>query len=211
MAGNGDLHMEIADQRRRAVRQIRTAEPKLAGESTDLGHLLARVADRDRTAFRALYNLTSSRLFAIVLRLVRSRPTAEEILQDVYLRIWVRANSYVPAAGDPLHWMIAVARYRSVDSLRERRLATRTCDDDGSDLLERLADDSDPEAQFSDTDGLRKCLSRLDAEPRSCILLAYCYGFSREELAVQFNRPVNTIKTWLHRGLASLKSCLDAP
>ena len=73
----------------------------------------------------------------------------------------------------------------------------------------RIAEDRDREADMVDVASLRHCLGQLDATMRDCVLLAYYEGFSREELAQRYDRPVNTVKTWLHRSLATLRDCLD--
>ena len=107
--------------------------------------------------------------------------------------------------------MNSIARNRAIDVLRQktaiagveprRRRVT--------DWFERIAEDRDREADMIDNASLRRCLGTIDAQARDCVLLAYYEGFSREELAQRYARPVNTIKTWLHRSLATLRACLD--
>jgi RNA polymerase sigma factor (sigma-70 family) len=173
----------------------------------DLTALIEAVARRDRPAFKLMYEQTSARLYGIVLRIVRNRAVAEEVLQEVYLRVWEKASSYRPESGSPMSWMIAIARNRSIDVLRQRGdVEERTGDDN---LIEQIADTSGV-PDLAARDSLQFCLKRLDELHRHCIILAYCGGYSRDELATRFERPVNTIKTWLHRGLASLRECLEA-
>ena len=181
----------------------------LAIDKAELEGLLAAVAGRDRTAFRRLYDLTSPKLFATVLRIVKSRSTAEEVLQDVYLRIWQNAGSYVTSAGPPRAWLNSIARNRAIDVLRQKSFASATSAEDGSDWYERVSEDRDREADMVNNASLRRCLAAIDEQARACILLAYYEGYTREELAQRYDRPVNTIKTWLHRNLASLRDCLD--
>ena len=176
----------------------------------DVRDLMLAISRADRGAFQKMYEATSSRLFGIVLRMVRDRPLAEEILQDVYLRIWQRAASYDPSSGAPFHWMVAIARHRAIDMMRKRRDLLMSPDDEGRDWLESVAGEGDPETMHVDRDGLHKCLARLDDTMRDCIVLAYSFGYSREELATRFAAPANTIKTWLHRGLSALKTCMEA-
>ncbi|WP_336488926.1 RNA polymerase sigma factor [Methylobacterium nigriterrae] len=171
--------------------------------------LLRKVAGRDEPALRALYDLTAPKLYGVILRIQRDRSRAEDILQDAYLRIWQAAGSYSPEAGPPLPWLCAIARHRAIDVVRRRGEVQGPVHEDGEDWLERLADPSDSEQAILSRDALRACLARLDAAHRDCVVLAYCQGYSREDLAQRFGRPVNTIKTWLHRALASLKGCLE--
>jgi RNA polymerase sigma-70 factor (ECF subfamily) len=180
-------------------------------EREDLSVLMAAVAEGDRLAFKHLYDRTSARLLGIVRRIVRDRALAEEVLQEVYLRIWERAATYRTEVGSALTWMISIARHRAIDVLRQRKELVLAPMDDGEDWLERVAGPGDGEADLEDRDRLRRCLQRLEEPQRSCILLAYCDGYSRDELATRYETPVNTIKTWLHRGLAVLRTCLEAP
>lgn len=176
---------------------------------TDLAALLQQTASGDRPAFRALYVATAPKLFGIVLRIAPSRAVAEEILQDVYLRVWQRASSYAPESGRPMTWLASIARHRAIDAVRQRAEVTMPRDEEGESWLDRLAAPGDLEADLLGRDALRVCLGRLEPEHGRCLVLAYCEGLSREELAARFDRPVNTIKTWLHRGLAALRACLE--
>lgn len=181
----------------------------LATDRADLADLIGAVARQDRTAFRQLYDLSAPKLFATILRIVRSRPAAEEVLQDVFLRIWQSAATYSPQIAPAAAWLNSIARNRAIDVLRQKNFALLSSAEGETDWFERLAEDRDREADMINNSALRHCLGEMDENARTCVLLAYYEGFSREELAVRFNRPVNTIKTWLHRTLTSLRACLD--
>ena len=181
----------------------------LATDKAELDNLLVAVAARDREAFRRLYDLTSPKLLATVLRIVRIRSAAEEVLQDVYLRIWQNAESYSPQTAPARAWMNSIARNRAIDVIRQKSFASVSGADNDVDWYERIAEDRDREADMVNNASLRHCLQTIDAQARDCVLLAYYQGYSREELAARYGRPVNTIKTWLHRSLASLRACLD--
>ena len=142
---------------------------------------------------------------------MRNRPAAEEVLQDVFLRIWQNASSYSPEMAPAGVWMNSIARNRSIDVLRQRGYVQLSGGDDTSDWFERLAEDRDREGDMINNASLRRCLGGIDPQARTCVLLAYYEGFSREELAQRFDCPVNTIKTWLHRSLGVLRACLDGP
>ena len=178
-------------------------------DSDDLTVLLKRAANGDRASFKALYRKTAPKLFGIVLRIVRDKSTAEDILQDTYVRIWRNAESYYSSAGEPLGWLASIARNGAIDFLRKKTPVTFGKDDEAGDYFERIVDPHDQEAAMIALDTLRHCLREIEAPMRDCVLLAYYEGYSREELANRFGRPVNTIKTWLHRGLATLKTCLE--
>lgn len=180
-----------------------------ATDKAELETLLVAVASRDRAAFRKLYDLTSPKLFAVILRIVRNRTTAEEVLQDVFLRIWQNAASYAPQTAPARAWMSSIARNRAIDVLRQRSFVSVSGATDEGDWYERIAEDRDREGDMINNASLRRCLGGIDEQARACVLLAYYEGYSREELAKRYDRPVNTIKTWLHRSLSALRACLD--
>lgn len=183
----------------------------LATEKAEYDALLLAVAQQDRDAFRTLYDMASPKLYATILRIVRNRAAADEVLQDVFLRIWQKADSFAPDAGPARAWMNSIARNRAIDLLRQKSFALVQGNDDDVALYERVAEDRDREADMINNASLRRCLGTIEEPARRCILLAYYEGYSREELAQHYDRPVNTIKTWLHRSVATLRTCLDNP
>lgn len=176
----------------------------------DLASLMLRVAARDRAAFATLYRQTNAKLFGVIARIITRRDIAGEILQEAYVRIWEKAADFDPAKGSPIAWMATVARNRALDEARRTKPLA----------IEDMPDDFDPAAEEIDPLGSRerseklaalmRCLSALDAEKRQIVLLAYYRGASREALAQRYNRPIPTIKTWLHRSLSQLKDCLSS-
>ena len=170
--------------------------------------LLRRCAARDPGAFDALYEQTAPLLYGIALRMLRQPAAAEDAVQEAYLAIWARAGDYRPGLGAPLTWMTSIARYRALDALRKRRHR-----EDAQSPLDE-AEHADPfagdaEARTDDARMLTDCLARLGEEQRSCILLSYCEGYTHGELAERLARPEGTIKSWIRRGVRTLKGCLD--
>lgn len=174
-----------------------------------LADLIAAAGGGDRSAFEALYAATSAKLFGVILRIIRERAAAEDVVQDVYLRIWRNAATYAPEAGAPMAWLNAIARNRAIDMLRRKSFAEPPALEDGHDWFERLAPMRDVEGEAADLSALRHCLGKIEEPARSCVLLAYYEGYSRDELAARFDKPTNTIKTWLRRSLLALRTCLD--
>lgn len=174
----------------------------------ELDALMARVAEGDQAAFRRLYERTSGKLFAVIRRIAVSEAAAEEALQEAFLKIWNNADRFDPGIASPATWMTTIARHAAIDALRrgaERVSAAAVVIDE--ELAERLAG---PSAAADGLAGrqLRLCLDGLDGDRRSMVLLAYCHGWSREELSRRFDRPVATVKTLLRRSLIALKECL---
>ncbi|MBV9395660.1 MAG: sigma-70 family RNA polymerase sigma factor, partial [Methylobacteriaceae bacterium] len=119
------------------------------------------------------------------------------------------AASFSPDAGSAMAWLVTIARNRAIDVLRQKPPLAATSGDKPH-PYDSIADPIDSEARLNEAAALRNCLGAIEEPTRSCILLAYYEGFSRDELAARYATPVNTIKSWLHRGLASLRNCLEA-
>jgi RNA polymerase sigma-70 factor (ECF subfamily) len=170
----------------------------------DLEELLARVGRQDRAAFALLYQRTSAKLNGIVRRILPEMTLADDVMQDVYVRIWRSAAGYEPSRGRPVTWLAAIARNLAIDM--RRRESSRGL----GRQVEYLPDLAGAALGIDAESGLalRRCLDTLDTVQRSMIVSAYCEGLSREELAERHARPVGTVKSWLHRGLAALKACL---
>jgi RNA polymerase sigma-70 factor, ECF subfamily len=176
----------------------------------DLITLLSRVAQKDRAAFAEVYRASSAKLFGIILRILKRRDVADEVLQEVYVKIWDRAGDFDPKLASPITWMATIARNRALDELRRKRPDSI---EDHPELLDVASgEDSALTNVLRGEDGRRlsECLARLEEPRRQMVVLAYCEGLSRDELAVKYGQPVNTIKTWLRRSLAQLKGCLGS-
>lgn len=171
--------------------------------------LIAAVASGDRAAFRALYEQSGAKLFGICLRICHDRSVAEDAVQDAFVEIWRKAADFDPNRGRAGAWMSVIARNRAIDAIRRRGRAPGWGSGDGVDPLALIADPAAREDGGIDAMALSQCLSRLEDGPRRMLVMAYVEGLSREELSQRFGSPVSTVKTWLRRGLAALKTCLD--
>lgn len=178
--------------------------------AADLSDLLARVAAHDREAFAAVYKATSAKLWGIVVRILPRRAMAEDVLQDVYVRIWERAATFDPAKASPITWMATIARNRAIDEVRRRTTVSIEDTPEALEVAEEGLSPADRAEVSQDLRRLQECLQGLDPERREIVLLAYYNGLSRDELAKRFAHPVATIKTWLHRSLAQLRKCLGS-
>ena len=174
---------------------------------------MARAAGGDRRAFHMLYERTAAKLLATARRILSDEKAAEDAVQEAYVRIWSRAGDFDAAIASPIAWMATIARHAAIDAARrgaERVSAASTAID--AEMSERLADPADDgERLLAGYAAWPACLKGLDEERRGMVLLAYCHGWSREELAGRFERPVATVKTILRRSLIALKECLGDP
>jgi len=172
----------------------------------ELATTLERVAEGDRVAFRSLYLAVGPKLFSICKRLTRDHASAEDVLQDVMVRIWEKSPLFDRARGDAMTWMVALARSVIFNRLAKKSApALSLSDAEIAGVVERSLTASDP-ALGAD---LRRCLGALKEEQRRCIVLAYHYGLSYEELSALSSVPVGTVKSWIHRAIGQLQTCLS--
>ena len=180
----------------------------------DLVALIDRVAARDETALRTLYEITSPRLFGLAIRVLRRREAAEDVLQEAFLTIWRTAPDYRASLSPPLAWLGLIVRSRALDCLRKHvsSRADRTQELDES-LGQALQSDSPSPMDAADASeqarALYQCLDKLDQRQREVVSLAYLRDLSHSELAVQLALPLGTVKTWIRRGLEQLRTCLS--
>ena len=177
---------------------------------TELIWLLAATAKGDTDAFERLYLATRSKLYGVTLRILRRADLAEEIMQESYVKIWSHAGHFNPRLGSPITWMVAIARNAAFDLLRKK---SETSIEDEPKAIEISAETRDPLAPREMSEELKRllaCMTALEEEHRRVLLLAYYNGWSREQLAKKFETPVNTIKTWLRRGLIQIRECMGA-
>jgi RNA polymerase sigma-70 factor, ECF subfamily len=178
--------------------------------------LLHACAQGRQAAFQALYREVSPQLFAILVRILKRRDLAEEALQDALLSAWRNAGSYSVDKGAPMTWLVSICRYRALDILRREKREV-SLDTEREDLDEEGQQVSDGE-RVSDVVPLSKaeerkldeCMGRLNDGQRQSIRLAYVDGCTHEEIAARIGSPVGTVKSWVRRGLESLKRCLEA-
>lgn len=187
--------------------EFRRMEKRLSNASVSYEALLLAVAAGDRSAFRALYAAVAPRLYAICVALLREHARAEEALQEAFVRIWERAKSYEPDKGAALAWMTVVTRRIALNELRRPDHVIKSLDDEDQTFPEIAAEGPEPDPIGKAR--LLNCLEKLDSDKRRYVLLAYVHGYSHEELARRFERPLGTMKSILFRGLADLRKCLS--
>ncbi|MFN3647322.1 MAG: sigma-70 family RNA polymerase sigma factor [Gemmobacter sp.] len=189
----------------------------MTAEDDPLAPLLAAAATGDRRAFRPLYDATSAKLFGVVLRILRDRAEAEDALQEVYARIWTHAGRHDAAKGRAMTWMIAIARNRAIDRLRARAARPGNSGSGGGGDAATDPDTlADPRGGAEDRllaraelGRLADCLDRQLPERAAALRGAYVSGESYATLAERHKVPLNTMRTWLRRGLQQLRECMD--
>ncbi|HZN55783.1 MAG TPA: sigma-70 family RNA polymerase sigma factor [Candidatus Polarisedimenticolaceae bacterium] len=186
------------------------------GPSPDRGDellpLLAAIGAGDERSFERLYDLTSNRIFALVLRILGDRGAAEEATLDVYLQVWRQGERYEPAKGTPLGWLLTIARTRSLDARRTRMRRAGREEPFESALLvpDAGASPEDRSAGEQEAARVRRALATLTAGQREALVAAYFGGLSQTEIAKATGQPLGTVKTRMRSGLIRLQHELAA-
>ncbi len=174
-----------------------------------LENLLTRIAAQDRAAFSAFYSAAAPKLFGVLVRILGTRHEAEDALQEVFTRIWLRAHHFAPDKGQAMTWAITIARNHAIDVLRARKPSHA-----GDEAAVMAAPDPTPRAETQmiaqgEAGRIFHCMGQLDPAVASALRGAYLSGKSYSDLALASNVPINTMRTRLRRGLMSLKECMS--
>jgi RNA polymerase sigma-70 factor (ECF subfamily) len=170
--------------------------------------LLAAIAKGDADAFERLYVASCAKLYGVVLRILRRHELAAPVVEEAYLDIWRTAGRFDPALTSPLAWMVAIARAKAID-------VARRPDSEASDGEPEIAEAENPGVlpRRELTDELKRlltCIGRLEPDRQRMLLLAYYGAFSRDELAVKLEMPIDLLKSALRRSLSEIEQCLTS-
>jgi RNA polymerase sigma-70 factor (ECF subfamily) len=183
--------------------------PPLAAAQDTLAPLLTRIAQGDRAALRALYEATAPKLFGVCLRILSDREESEDVLQDVYVTIWRRADRFDPKRASVAAWISTIARNRAIDRLRARGPMARAEPVEELEVADERPGAESLLAAAEEAARLHACLGELDERTRAAIRTAFFEGVTYEALARRMDAPLGTVKSWIRRGLARLKGCLE--
>lgn len=179
----------------------------VADAKAQIEALIAQIALGNQDAFAALYDATSAKLMAVCLRVLQERAAAEDAMQEAFIKVWNNAARYQVTGHSPMSWLITIARNTAIDKLRARKT-----DRDVDDYSDRIAAQGPTPEQSaiaaSQAAQIVDCLDGLEQDRRDAITGAYLDGHSYQTLAERFDVPLNTMRTWLRRGLASLRECM---
>ncbi len=174
--------------------------------------LMARLAMRDIKAFEALYDRYGTLVYSTALRVVGDTQLAEDIAQEVFLRIWRRPDHYVPQRGRFVTWLLSVARNGAVDQVRTRgRRRRRETAGDEPDKEVPGDENRDPAmmAELADErQKVRQALASLPPEQRRVIEMAYYGGYTQQEIAAMLDQPLGTVKTRIRLAMQKLRAAL---
>ena len=171
--------------------------------------LIEAVGRGSQVALKRLYELECRRLYGIALRIVRRPEIAADVLQETFVQIWQNAAAFSAERGAGAAWLTGIVRFRSLDAVR--KLGREVLTDDPAlgdaalqpDVIEKI--DAAAEAG-----ALKRCFKLLDDQQRRCIVLAFVHGLSHSEITERIDVPLGTVKSWIRRGLLTLRRCLQS-
>jgi RNA polymerase sigma factor (sigma-70 family) len=189
----GHAHEDAASQERRA----------------ELNRWLEQAARGDQSAFARLYRTAAPRIFGVIVRMVRDKGEAEDLLQDVFTTAWRSADRFDAARGSAMTWLVTLARNRTIDRMRQHHELPLGDDEPWLDIPD---DDPTPAARAEANEErtrLERCLQQLDALHRGVVREAFYTGAAYNDLAERRSVPLGTMKSWIRRSLMQLKACLE--
>lgn len=186
------------------------SNPNAGPAKARLNTELDRVAHGDAEALRKVYDLSAAKLLGICMRIVQDRALAEDVLQEVYLKVWRGAVTFDASRASPMTWMGTLARNTAIDWLRAagRREQALGALREASTAGGTTVWSGDADLRDSGEE-LHRCMEGLDTEQRASIRSAFFDGFTYAELAERVRVPLGTMKSWIRRGLISLRECIE--
>jgi RNA polymerase sigma-70 factor (ECF subfamily) len=180
------------------------------GASSD-ATLVDRLLQKDVGAFEELYDRHSRIVYALVVRILQQSPTAEEVVQDVFLQLWRNAAQYQAARGPFVPWLLTLARNRALDHLRLKSERQRRREDQ-TEELPAISQAPEYEKALDEkrrAERVRSLIGTLSAPQKKAIEMAYFEGLSHSEIANALHEPLGTVKSWIRNGLLRLKEGLQ--
>ncbi len=205
--------------------QVQFEEPEVTGQGAvaspgalerevrnrQLALLIAAIAEGNAAALQKLHDATLGRVYGLALRIVRTREAAEEVAIDTFLQVWRTAPTYDRMRGGPLTWLLTICRSRALDYLRRAEPADPHPDPETLRSAEALSGGDDPQDLLVAVEGrsaLLRALEQLSALQRQLIALAFFRGLTHQEIAARERLPLGSVKTYIRRALAQLRTHL---
>src|SRR3990170_885686 len=193
------------------MRHVSPEEPSYSG--LDDEELMQRLVYRDLWAFRALYDRYGNLVYSAALRVVRDAQVAQDMVQEIFLRLWRKPDSYVAQRGRFVTWLTSVTRNRAVDEIRSRgrRFRYETASPEEQERELPAPDTNDPALSAELADQRRlilAALAQIPMEQRQIIELAYFGGLTQQEIAERLSQPLGTVKTRIRLGMQKLRAAL---
>jgi RNA polymerase sigma-70 factor (ECF subfamily) len=169
--------------------------------------LVRDLRSKDKSAFEYLYDHYSGALLGVIGRIIKRDELAEEILQDVFLKVWERIDSFDPAKGKLFTWMLNIARNHAIDKTRSKEFSKGRKTDDIDNIVSKV-DRNEYVEQKVDVIGLQELLKLLPDDQRFVIDQHYLKGYTQAEMSEEFNLPLGTVKTRMRLAMLELRNLL---
>jgi RNA polymerase sigma-70 factor (ECF subfamily) len=170
--------------------------------------LVSLLQNKDVVAFSYLYDNYSAALFGIIYKMVENKELAEDILQEVFVKIWNNFSNYNSSKGRLFTWMLNITRNLVIDTLRSKSYKKQVKIQGYENSVDNFIENSSGTGQF-DSLGIRRHLTRLKDDQKQIIDLAYFSGFTQEEIAKQLSIPLGTVKTRMRTAIMELRKILQ--
>jgi RNA polymerase sigma-70 factor (ECF subfamily) len=172
--------------------------------------LAARLQRREPQALADLYDRFGNMIYRLMLRMVHDTGTAEDLVQETFLRVWNRAGRFDTERGALGPWLVAIARNRALDFLRAQGRRGTNLDLNETEHPALFVDLPDDALSFDMARQVKQAMENLPAQQREAIELAYFEGMSQTEIAEYMGQPLGTVKTWMRRAMLQMREKLDA-
>ena len=211
------LLSEITSPRRESYPAARMTDsdpkpPTGDDQNREQAHLLAAMARGDKSALASLYDSLSRPLYSLAYRIINDGSEAQDIIQDVFLQIWQKADTYDTSRGSVFGWAATLTRNRAIDRVRMRKRRSELLAESAPDLQPTpLSGDLDSSASLwvqEKAGAVRSALGQLAPDQQKAIELAFFSGLTQLQIAAKLNEPLGTIKARIRRGLLKLRETL---
>lgn len=167
--------------------------------------LLSRIGQSDRAAFTAFYDRHAPRIFGLLERMLGPGRETEDVLQETFLQVWRRAAAYEPTRGEPVPWLVMIARSRAIDHVRRNGRQVHVSEKVDDTLVDNGPSDL---GHAEEVRQARQAMNSLPDDQRSAIQLAFFSGLTHEEIARRLGQPLGTVKTRIRLGMIKLRGML---
>ncbi|MBI4787358.1 MAG: sigma-70 family RNA polymerase sigma factor [Chloroflexi bacterium] len=174
--------------------------------------IIRRLCAGESWAMAVLYDRYDRLVFSLALKILRDRSAAEEVVQEVFVKVWRRARDYQAERAKFSSWLARIAHNHAIDKLRQRNtLPYMTSDEHAAQIVDVGPTPHDMAEQQLDHRRIVAALDQIPGEQRRAIELAYFDGFTHQQIARKLGTPLGTVKTRIRRGMQNLKLVLQQP
>jgi len=175
--------------------------------------LISRIASGEKAALEVLYARYATSVYSLAMFMLKQEALAEEVTQDIFLNIWLKASSYKADRGEARAWLMSITHHKTVDAIRSRRRTlamTERIAPESLELIPSRQTPTDEQAERNlERERILKALATLPSAQREVIMLGYFEGYTQSEIAEKLQQPLGTIKTRVRLAMQKLRVALD--